>query len=174
MSARLVTDAQLQLLSVQVGEVLLLQKQRLVCAESCTGGWVAKSLTDVEGCSRWFDCGFVTYTNLAKQNMLGVEAALLERYGAVSKEVVRAMVNGALRHSQASVALSISGIAGPGGGTKDKPVGLVCFAWAHAREAGQLEQCSRQQVFAGEREAVRRQAVAYSLQGVLELLDGRG
>jgi len=146
------------------------QQKMLACAESCTGGWLAKSLTDIAGCSRWFERGFVTYTNLAKQEMLGVEAALLECHGAVSEAVVQAMANGALQHSQASVALGISGIAGPGGGTEDKPVGLVCFAWVGRTETGQLEQLSREHIFSGERDAIRRQAVAFALQGVLTLL----
>ncbi len=147
------------------------QGQMLACAESCTGGWLAKSLTDIAGCSRWFDRGFVTYTNLAKQEMLGVEASLLERHGAVSEDVVLAMASGALDYSQASLALGISGIAGPGGGTTDKPVGLVWFAWSHRVASGQIQQLSREQIFSGERDAIRRQAVAYALQGVLTMLD---
>jgi len=166
-----VTDTQLQKLSTQVGDALLAQDLMLACAESCTGGWVAKSLTDIPGCSRWFERGFVTYTNRAKQEMLGVDAILLDSYGPVSEAVVRAMADGALRHSQASVALGISGIAGPGGGSEDKPVGLVWFAWARTTETGHLERVSRQQVFAGGREGVRRQAVAHALQGVLALLN---
>ena len=173
MTAVSVPDSRLQQLSTQVGEALMAQQQMLACAESCTGGWVAKSLTDIAGCSDWFERGFVTYTNQSKQQMLGVEAALLQRYDAVSEEVVRAMASGVLRHSQASIALGISGIAGPGGGSKDKPVGLVWFAWTQKKQNGQNEVNARQQIFAGDREAVRRQAVAFALQGVLELLDAR-
>lgn len=166
-----VTDTQLQKLSTQVGAALRAQGLMLACAESCTGGWVAKSLTDIPGSSRWFDRGFVTYTNKAKQEMLGVDASLLDSCGPVNEAVVRAMANGALRHSQADVALGISGIAGPGGGSEDKPVGLVWFAWARTTKTGHLEQVSRQQIFAGDREAVRRQAVAHALRGVLVILD---
>lgn len=173
MGSDFVSDAQLQKLSAQVGEVLLAQGLVLACAESCTGGWVAKSLTDIAGCSRWFERGFVTYTNCAKQEMLGVDAALLERYGAVSEEAVQAMAEGALRHSQASLTLGLSGIAGPGGGTKDIPVGLVWFAWLRKTKTGGMERFSRQQIFAGDREAVRRQAVACALQGVLTILNGQ-
>ncbi len=171
MTAVSVTDTQLQELSTQVGAVLMAQDLMLACAESCTGGWVAKSLTDIPGCSRWFERGFVTYTNRAKQEMLGVDASLLDSYGPVNETVVRAMANGALRHSQADVALGISGIAGPGGGTEEHPVGLVWFGWARTTKTGHLEQLSRQQIFAGDREGVRRQAVGYALQGVLALLN---
>ena len=101
----------------------------LVSAESCTGGWVAKQVTDLAGSSSIFDRGFVTYSNQAKQDMLGVSSDALDNYGAVSEQVVIEMVEGALKNSQADIALSISGIAGPGGGTKEKPVGTVCFGW---------------------------------------------
>ncbi|HEB57462.1 MAG TPA: nicotinamide-nucleotide amidohydrolase family protein [Gammaproteobacteria bacterium] len=166
-----VSDAALQKLSLQVGEALLARRLTLACAESCTGGWVAKSLTDIAGCLRWFDRGFVTYTKRAKEDMLGLDGTLLERCGVVSEEVVRAMAEGALNHSQASVTLAISGIAGPGGGSKDLPVGLVWFAWLRKIETGRLQRLSRQQIFAGDREAVRRQAVAGALQGVLAILN---
>ncbi|VAX13799.1 Nicotinamide-nucleotide amidase [hydrothermal vent metagenome] len=166
-----VSDAQLQKLSAQVGEALLARRVTLACAESCTGGWVAKSLTDIAGCLRWFDRGFVTYTPRAKQDMLGLDGTLLERCGVVSEAVVRAMAEGALNHSQASVSLAISGIAGPGGGSEDLPVGLVWFAWLRKTKTGQLQRLSRQQIFAGDREAVRRQAVACALQGVLAILN---
>ncbi len=165
------TDTQLQKLATQVGDALVAQDLMLACAESCTGGWVAKSLTDIPGCSHWFDRGFVTYTNQAKQEMLGVDAGLLNRHGPVSEAVVRAMADGAVAHSQADIALGISGIAGPGGGSEDKPVGLVWFAWARTTKAGRIERVSRQQIFAGDRDAVRRQAVAYALQGVLAILN---
>ncbi len=173
MTTDVVSDAQLQGLSAQVGEALLAREWVLACAESCTGGWVAKSLTDIAGCLRWFDRGFVTYTNRAKQEMLGLDAALLERYGAVSEEVVQAMAQGALHHSQASISLGISGIAGPGGGSEDIPVGLVWFAWLRKTRAGRLEAFSRQHIFNGSREAVRRQAVACALQGLLTILNER-
>ena len=116
-------------LARRVGEVLLPRGQMLAVAESCTGGWVAKCITDIAGSSQWFDRGFVTYTNAAKETMLGVQAATLDTAGAVSEATVREMVQGALANSRADWALAISGIAGPGGGVPGKPVGTVCFAW---------------------------------------------
>ena len=139
----------------------------IVTAESCTGGWVAQALTAIAGSSAWFDRGFVTYSNEAKQEMLGVRAETLLTHGAVSEETAREMAQGALEHSRGSVALAITGIAGPGGGTAQKPVGTVCFAWATKGRAPQAET----KHFSGDREAVRRQSVDYSLGGVLRLLD---
>ncbi len=173
MGSDFISDAQLQKLSAQVGEGLLAQGLMLTCAESCTGGWVAKSLTDIAGCSRWFDRGFVTYTHRAKQEMLGLDAALLACCGAVSEKVVQAMAEGALHHSQADITLGLSGIAGPGGGSEDIPVGLVWFAWLRKTTTGRMERLSKQQIFIGDREAVRRQAVACALQGVLTILNGQ-
>jgi len=170
MATVLASDAQLYRLSIRVGEALIAQDRLLSCAESCTGGWVAKSLTDIVGCSHWFERGFVTYTNQAKQDMLGVEAEVLANHGAVSRDVVEAMAAGALAHSRASISLAISGIAGPGGGSDEKPVGLVWFAWAQKRQTGSPEIRSQERIFAGDRELIRRQAVAYALQGVLTIL----
>jgi len=153
-------------LSRQVGEALLRRGQLLAVAESCTGGWVAKCITDVAGSSQWFDRGFVTYTNAAKEAMLGVSAATLERAGAVSEATVREMVQGALRNSRADWVLAISGIAGPGGAVPGKPVGTVCFAWATAAGPPRVE--TRQ--FQGDRDAVRRQAVSHALTGLLHVL----
>ncbi|MGB1581175.1 MAG: nicotinamide-nucleotide amidase [Nevskiales bacterium] len=159
-------DADLNQLAIELGEQLRTLDEKLATAESCTGGWVAKLITDVAGSSAWFDRGFVTYSNAAKQEMLGVAANLLERYGAVSAEVVAAMTAGALAHSQADWAVAISGIAGPDGGSEDKPVGLVWFAWQHkAAEAG-----VESRIFEGDREAVRRQACAFALQALLTRL----
>lgn len=135
----------------------------LVTAESCTGGWIAKLCTDLAGSSAWFERGFVTYSNEAKQEMLGVKAGTLVQYGAVSEAVVAEMAVGALRHSRAQVAVSVSGIAGPGGGTATKPVGMVCFGWAQADGTVHTETCQ----FAGDRDTVRQQAVVYALQGVM-------
>ncbi len=139
----------------------------IVTAESCTGGWVAQELTAIAGSSAWFERGFVTYSNEAKQEMLGVRAATLEQHGAVSEETAREMAQGALERSRGSVALAITGIAGPAGGTAAKPVGTVCFAWA--TKAGPARAETKR--FSGEREAVRRQSVEHSLARVLELLD---
>ena len=135
---------------------------RLVTAESCTGGGIAAALTSVAGSSDWFDSGWVTYSNAAKTAQLDVAPELLAAHGAVSEAVVAAMVAGALRHSTAQAALAVSGIAGPGGGTADKPVGTVCFAWAVPGEAVRTETCH----FNGDREAVRRAAVIHALAGL--------
>ena len=138
----------------------------LATAESCTGGWVAKVITQVSGSSQWFDRGFVTYSNIAKQEMLAVSAETLQQHGAVSEATVREMAVGALRHSHAQVALAISGIAGPGGGTADKPVGMVCFAWATAD--GPVRAATHR--FQGNRDSIRRQAVLTALEGLLQQL----
>lgn len=157
---------ELRTLAEQLGQILKRREVMLATAESCTGGWVAREITSVPGSSHWFDRGFVTYTNLSKQEMLGVSAETLAQHGAVSEATVREMATGALRHSQARLAVAISGIAGPGGGTDDKPVGTVCLAWAD-RE-GALQSCTEH--FEGDREQVREQAVARALRGLLELL----
>lgn len=159
-------DAQLDPLGVETGAALKARKLLLACAESCTGGWVAQTVTAVAGSSEWFDRGFVTYSNQAKQDMLGVSAATLERYGAVSEQTAREMAMGALTHSQAHVALSITGIAGPSGGTVDKPVGLVCFGWAMQGREAKTGACR----FDGDRESVRRQAVVHALRGMLAMI----
>jgi nicotinamide-nucleotide amidase len=153
-------------LSEQLAKLLLQRQQLLAVAESCTGGWLAKCLTDLPGSSQWFERGFVTYSNAAKQEMLGVRSTTLLRTGAVSEAVVLEMANGVLMHSRADIAVAISGIAGPGGAVPGKPVGTVCFAWA-AKDSFQL-QATRH--FEGDREAVRRQAVACALQGLLDVL----
>ena len=135
-------------------------------AESCTGGGVGEAITRIAGSSGWFERGFVTYTNRAKEEMLGVSHAALEAHGAVSEAVASEMASGALAHSGADVAVAITGIAGPGGGSVEKPLGLVWFAWTHR---GGPVQC-RRFVLAGDREAVRRQSVAIALQGLIDLL----
>lgn len=161
-------EQRLYQLASRLGERLVAAGYRLASVESCTGGWIAKVVTDVPGSSQWFDRGFVTYSNLAKQTMVGVPPETLERHGAVSEAVVRAMVTLALAHSDAEVCVAVSGIAGPGGGTPDKPVGTVWFAWYGPAGSAECEQ----RCFAGGREAVRRQSVEYALQGLLERLDG--
>lgn len=156
-------------LSEQLGTCL--QEARLVlsCAESCTGGWIAKTVTDIPGSSAWFDRGFVTYTNESKHELLGVESQLILEHGAVSEEVVREMARGALLRSRADISVAVSGIAGPAGGTSFKPVGLVWFAWANrSPETELLEIFSKQEIFAGERDAIRAQAVVTALTGILE------
>ena len=153
-------DDSLYQLAADCGRTLLLRRQRLALAESCTGGWIAKALTDVPGSSQWFEAGFVTYSNSAKQRSLGVEAAVLARHGAVSREVVEQMATGALHATGADVSLAVSGVAGPDGGTADKPVGMVWFATCRAGHAPRAQQ----RRFAGSRDEVRRQAMQHALE----------
>ncbi|MDZ7662503.1 MAG: nicotinamide-nucleotide amidohydrolase family protein [Thiohalophilus sp.] len=167
--SRVPSDEVLLALAHRIAERLGDAGLQLATAESCTGGWIAKLLTDVPGCSAWFERGFVTYTNQSKQDLLGVPAEVLGDHGAVSEATVRAMADGALRHSEASLALSVSGIAGPGGGRPDKPVGLIWFGWAQQAAPGNPDVRSESRQFNGNRDAVRRQAVARALEGVLEL-----
>ncbi|HEC19635.1 MAG TPA: nicotinamide-nucleotide amidohydrolase family protein [Gammaproteobacteria bacterium] len=150
-----------------VAETLLSHGAMLVSAESCTGGGIAAALTDLAGSSQWFERGFVTYSNLSKQEMLGVRGETLERHGAVSEATVAEMTAGALKHSAAQVAVAVSGIAGPGGGTVEKPVGTVCLAWQ--LEGAKPLVCTEH--FSGDRAAVRAQTVARALQGVLDVLN---
>lgn len=147
----------------QVAERLLSRRRWLVTAESCTGGWIAKACTDRPGSSQWFRGGVVTYTNDSKTSLLGVRRQTLAAHGAVSEATVREMALGALERLDGDVAVAVSGIAGPDGGTADKPVGTVWFAWATGSSVR-----SAQHRFAGDRDAVRRQAVAAALQGLLE------
>ncbi|WP_303786206.1 nicotinamide-nucleotide amidase [Azovibrio restrictus] len=158
--------AELEALARQVGEALRQRHEMLATAESCTGGWVAQCLTAIAGSSAWFERGFVTYSNQAKMDMLGVLGGVLEEHGAVSEATARAMAQGAVAHSRAQWSLAITGIAGPGGGSVAKPVGTVCFAWAR-RDGGCLATTRH---FGGDRDAVRRQAVAFALGGLLEQL----
>jgi len=162
-------DHELFALSERVGQKLLAAGWRLATAESCTGGWVAKACTDVAGSSRWFECGFVTYSNSAKVRDLGVSEQTLAGHGAVSEATVREMAAGAVRVSGADVAVAISGVAGPDGGTPGKPVGTVWFAIASGRgaEAAATAVLHR---FEGDREAVRRRSVECALQLVLGLI----
>ncbi|HEX2651616.1 MAG TPA: CinA family protein [Burkholderiales bacterium] len=152
-------------LARRVGKALKKRKQLLVTAESCTGGWTAQAVTAIAGSSDWFERGYVTYSNVAKQQLLGVGATTLRRFGAVSEETARAMARGALRRSRGTLALAITGVAGPGGGTPEKPVGTVCFAWAQGRKLR-----SETRRFGGGRTAVRRRSVIHALQGLLRWL----
>ena len=154
-------------LAARVGRRLKAKKRRLVSAESCTGGWVAQVVTSIPGSSAWFERGVVTYSNAAKRELLGVRAATLKKHGAVSEETAREMARGALARSNGNLALAVTGIAGPGGGSRDKPVGTVCFAWA-----GKKQLRSETRRFPGDRESVRRKSVVRALQGVLESLAG--
>jgi nicotinamide-nucleotide amidase len=159
----LASDSELSELARRVGQGLKSAGWRLALAESCTGGWLGKVVTDVAGSSAWFECGLITYSNEAKQQLLGVTATALSRSGAVSAEVAEAMAQGALASSAANLALAVTGIAGPEGGTADKPLGLVWFALAVKH--GATETLSRQ--FDGDRDAVRRQAVQTGLDLIL-------
>ena len=154
-------------LAKSLGERLKRASETLATAESCTGGWAAQVVTSVAGSSAWFERGFVTYSDAAKQDLLGVRAETLRAHGAVSEETAREMASGALARSQATVALSITGVAGPGGGTPEKPVGTVCFAWARGAEVR-----SEAHRLAGDRESIRRQSVILALEGVMRALDG--
>ena len=155
----------------ELAEVCLSKKIQIATAESCTGGLVAKLITDRAGSSQWFERGFVTYSNLAKEQMLGVDKNLLKEWGAVSEQVARAMAEGALMHSQAHYALSITGIAGPEGGTDKKPVGTVCFGWAYRNQESEAVKSIRiSKLFSGDREAVRNQSAIFSLQQLYQLI----
>ena len=156
----------MEALAKRVGERLEAGREVLVTAESCTGGWAAQAVTAVTGSSAWFDRGFITYSNAAKQEVLGVRPETLRQHGAVSEETAREMARGALERSAATIALSITGVAGPGGGSAGKPVGTVCFAWSRGAEVH-----SETHRFAGDRESVRRQSVILALEGVLSLLE---
>lgn len=162
-------DTEIDNLAQALGAALLGRGAVLATAESCTGGWVAEAVTAVAGSSAWFDRGFVTYSNAAKGDMLGVSDLTLARHGAVSEATARAMAQGALAHSRADWSLAITGIAGPSGGTPEKPVGTVCFAWA-GREAGCLAETCR---FDGDRAAVRAQAVCHALRGLLVQIESQ-
>jgi nicotinamide-nucleotide amidase len=159
-------DAQLYRLAEEVGAKLRKHGLMLATAESCTGGWIAEAVTMISGSSEWFERGFVTYTYISKREMLGVRQETLGQFGAVSEETVREMAAGAIARSHAQVAVAVSGTAGPTGGTPEKPVGTVCFAWL-APDGKPVSETLR---FAGDREAVRRQAVVHALTGVLHAL----
>ncbi len=164
-------DAEFVTLSEAVGSAALApsrQRRLLIAtAESCTGGWAAQVITHTAGSSEWFERGFVTYSNEAKIELLGVPTEILAQFGAVSPETAAKMAEGALKNSKALISLAITGIAGPTGGSPGKPVGTVCFAWCRVGQIADTET----RVFAGNREAVRRQAVIHALQGLLLRLD---
>ena len=149
----------------RVGKRLKTSRSLLVTAESCTGGWVAQAVTAIAGSSEWFERGYVTYSNAAKREALGVRRATLERHGAVSEPTAREMARGALRRSRGTIAVSITGIAGPGGGSPGKPVGTVCFAWAQGRRIR-----SETRRYTGGRRSVRQKSVVHALRGILKWL----
>lgn len=156
-------DDALDALAAELGAALLARGQQLAAAESCTGGWVAMALTAIPGSSRWFERGFVTYSNAAKSELLGVAPELIARHGAVSEQTVTAMAQGARAHSHAAWSLAVSGIAGPDGGSEDKPVGTVWFAWAGPDGRAEAEV----RHFSGDRRAVRAQAAEHAIKGLL-------
>ena len=160
-------DEALYRLATRLGRALKRRDLMIATAESCTGGWIGQAITMVPGSSEWFERGFVTYTYISKREMLGVSPRTLARHGAVSEQVVKEMASGALARSHAQVAIAISGVAGPSGGTPDKPVGTVCVAWAVKR--GPLAVETRR--FRGDRDAVRRRSVAHALRGALKIID---
>lgn len=161
----LISEHNSQLICRLLADLMLKNRFFLSTAESCTGGLVAAACTELAGSSQWFDRGFVTYSNAAKTDMLGVEAALIAQYGAVSAQVAGAMAHGAIKHSTAQVSVAVTGVAGPSGGSGDKPVGTVWLGWC---VQGQTTTQGCQ--FAGDRAAVRSQAVQYALQGLVDRL----
>jgi nicotinamide-nucleotide amidase len=160
------SEESLTTLATRLGARLKESGRVVATAESCTGGWIAQAITSVSGSSEWFDRGFVTYSNAAKQEMLGVRAATLEKCGAVSEQTAREMAVGAVAHSRAQLAVAVTGVAGPTGGTPEKPVGMVCFAWVRKDDAPR----SATHRFSGDRDSVRRQSVVAALKGLLEEL----
>jgi nicotinamide-nucleotide amidase len=160
------SDAKLKRLAARVGRRLLTEHRHVVTAESCTGGWIAKALTDIAGSSQWFIEGFVTYSNLSKMRRLGVPRAVLDKSGAVSEEAVRAMAAGALRRTSAQIAVAVTGIAGPDGAVPGKPVGTVWLGWA-IRRGGAIRVHTQLKHFRGDRDSVRRKTVRLALEGLL-------
>ncbi|EAR63068.1 CinA family protein [Neptuniibacter caesariensis] len=150
----------------EIADRLINKNHKIATAESCTGGWIAQEITALPGSSEWFDSGFVTYSNQSKKRLLGVKSSTLEEHGAVSEQTVLEMAEGALRNSDANYSVVTSGIAGPGGGTSEKPVGTVWIAWAGEEVGATAEKV----VFKGDRESVRKQAVNYALEGILRKL----
>lgn len=162
-----VSDEELHQLAIELGDKLRAHGWMLATAESCTGGWVGQLLTSLPGSSEWYERGFITYANAAKVEMLGVPEETLTAHGAVSEQTAGAMAAGALKHSHAQATLAISGIAGPGGGTPQKPVGLVCYGWALADGTVMSSTCRLD----GDREEIRSRAVAAALRGLIELIN---
>ncbi|MDO7598097.1 MAG: nicotinamide-nucleotide amidohydrolase family protein [Pseudomonadota bacterium] len=159
-----ITDAELLQFTSQVAQRLLAVNWRLSVSESCTGGWLGKCCTDLAGSSTWFERGFITYSNQAKQDLLHVKESTIQQFGAVSEQTASEMVQGALAESMADISVAITGVAGPDGGTIDKPVGTVWFAWVTKYSVVKTQCCH----FEGDRESIRRQAVKLALQGIIK------
>jgi nicotinamide-nucleotide amidase len=153
-----------------LAQLLLARGWKMAVAESCTGGLVCATLTELSGSSEWFERGYITYSNQAKTECLGVPAELITSYGAVSEPVASAMAQGA-RNAGANIGVSITGVAGPTGGTAEKPVGTVCFGWTIPNDAGENITASQTKLFSGDRQAIRQQATEYALAGLLQLLN---
>jgi nicotinamide-nucleotide amidase len=156
-------------LTQQLAQTLLAKGFKIALAESCTGGLLAAQLTSLAGSSDWFERGFITYSNQAKEESIGVPKEVIERYGAVSEEVAKAMAEGVLNHSLAQISAAITGIAGPGGGSANKPVGMVCFAWG-IQVDDQIQTRSQTKQFSGDRQSIREQACVYAIESLLEQL----
>lgn len=164
------TTPDLYALAEELGRLLKARRATLVTAESCTGGGLAEAITRVSGSSQWFERGFVTYSNDAKRELLEVSSRTLRKYGAVSEPAVAEMTAGALKHSRATVAVAVSGIAGPEGGSPGKPVGTICLAWQIGSGAAQTETC----LLKGDRQSIREQAIARALAGLVARCRPRG
>ena len=162
----MITDQKLLLLANELGDSLMQRGIMLVSAESCTGGWVGQTITAIAGSSRWYERGFITYSNLSKQEMLGVDEQILNKFGAVSEQIASEMAAGAISHSSAQFSIAVTGIAGPGGATEGKPVGMICHGWAIKDSLVKSAVC----MLEGDRESIRKQAVAIALQGAIDLL----
>ena len=162
----MITDQKLFLLANELGDLLMQRGIMLVSAESCTGGWIGQTITAIAGSSRWYERGFICYSNLSKQEMLGVDEHLLNKFGAVSEQIASEMASGAISHSRAQLSIAVTGIAGPGGATEGKLVGMICHGWAIKDGSAQSVVC----VLEGDRESIRRQAVAIALHGAIDLL----
>ena len=160
----MITDQTLAL-SVELGKKLVQKNWQITCAESCTGGGIGYAITSAAGSSNWFERGFITYSNGAKSELVAVKQSTLEEFGAVSQQVVRQMASGALRKAQANVAVAVSGVAGPGGGSEEKPVGMVWFGFIIGNKTFE-----EKQMFSGNRASVRQQTIEYALQRVIENL----
>ena len=154
-----------------LAQLLLARGWKLALAESCTGGLVCATLTELSGSSEWFERGYITYSNQAKTECLGVPAGLIESHGAVSEAVAKAMAQGAQRNAGANIGVSITGIAGPTGGTAEKPVGTVCFGWTMPNAGGEPVTTCETKLFSGDRQAIRQQATEHALAGLLQLLN---
>lgn len=162
----MISDQKLSLLATKLGDSLIQRGIMLASAESCTGGWIGQTITAIPGSSKWYERGFITYSNLSKQEMLGVDEHLLRKFGEVSEQIASEMAVGAICNSPAQLSIAVTGIAGPGGATEGKPVGMICHGWAIKAGLVKSSVC----MLKGDRESIRKQAVAIALQGAIDLL----